>query len=339
MKLKLVLYIVLVTLSTEVKAQDPIFTQYFFVPETLNPAFTGTLNTWYGGIIHRSQWPDGNRRMDTEYSFANGPVDVDGKIGLGLSVLNHREVFTSYNYIQINGVFAYNVELNEDWKLRLGLEAGYGKKDYNFSNLILEDQININDGSVSGGSVDSGILNYKNTINFLDTSTGFLLYNDDTWFGASLKHINKPDISFTDNGNVPLNLFFSIHGGYAFNIDNFRFMFSDESKLLLTMNYMKQSQYNRLDLGGALEFEKFTLGAIAATNPYGTSKNSHKLSSINIFTSIQLDRFVFGYSYDINASKLGNSQGIHELSLTFQIARICPTCNNYLVKRPWGRNY
>ena len=46
-----------------------------------------------------------------------------------------------------------------------------------------------------------------------------------------------------------------------------------------------------------------------------------------------------GYSYDINTSKLGNTQGVHELSLTWQFGRECSSCENYLVKKPWGRNY
>ncbi|HWR94325.1 MAG TPA: hypothetical protein VN192_03900 [Flavobacterium sp.] len=74
-------------------------------------------------------------------------------------------------------------------------------------------------------------------------------------------------------------------------------------------------------------------------NIEGKSDESHLLTSINLFVSIQLDRFVLGYSFDINTSNFGNPQGIYKLSLTFQIGRDCPSCNNFLVKLPWGRNY
>jgi hypothetical protein len=52
---------------------------WFFtlVPETLNPAFAGTL-TEYTGLIHRSQWPNENREIDTE--CINGPVGPERKI-------------------------------------------------------------------------------------------------------------------------------------------------------------------------------------------------------------------------------------------------------------------
>jgi type IX secretion system PorP/SprF family membrane protein len=120
------------------------------VPETLNPAFAGTLITEYTGLIHRSQWPNETRRIDTEYAFINGPVGPERNMGLGLTILNQREVFTNYNYVQVNGVYSDNVNLN-DWRLRLGLEAGYGSKNFNFTSLLFEDQINTNDGSIRSG--------------------------------------------------------------------------------------------------------------------------------------------------------------------------------------------
>lgn len=71
-------------------------------------------------------------------------------------------------------------------------------------------------------------------------------------------------------------------------------------------------------------------------------RQAHKnqlFTSVNIFGSIQLNHFIFGYSYDINTPKLGNTRGVHELSLIWQIGRECSSCDNYLVKHPWGRNY
>ena len=341
MKLKFVLYLLLTMVSIiKVRAQDAIFTQYFLVPETINPAFTGTLVTGYSGIIHRSQWPNENRRIDTEYAFINGPIGPDREMGLGLTILNQREVFTNYNYVQINGVYSYNVNLNDDWKLRLGIEAGYGRKNFNFRSLLLEDQINSDDGSISEGTVDPSILNYNDKIDFLDISSGLLLFNEKAWFGASLKHLNKPNIAFTEYASVPLEMFLSIHSGYSLSLDDSHLTFiPDQTNILLTANYMKQAQYNRLDFGTAIELKPLMVGVIGATNPGGKSDNSHLLTSVNIFGSIQLNRFVLGYSYDINTSKLGNTQGVHELSITWQIGRECSSCDNYLVKKPWGRNY
>ena len=340
MNYKTILYIVISIFSIQVNAQDPVFTQFFLIPEALNPGFTGTLVTGYTGLIHRSQWPDKTKKIESDFAFINSPITEDGSSALGLTILNQREVFTRYNYLQVNAAYSYNVDLNSDWRFRLGIEGGYGNKNYNFSNLILGDQINRDDGSISGGSIDPGLIYLRDKVHFFDISSGVIFYNDDLWIGTSLKHLNRPNIAFSNDENLPLNMFLSVHGGYSFELDNSALSFlPDNSKMLLTANYMRQGQYNRLDIGGALDVNPLIIGVLAATNPERRSDNSHLLTSLNFFASIQLDRFVLGYSYDVNTSNFGNSQGIHELSLTWQLGRGCPTCNNYLVKRPWGRNY
>ena len=331
MKLKIVLFIILGFFTLQSNAQDPVFTQYSLVPETLNPGFTGFQYNWRAGLIHRRQWPDGNRVMDTDYGFLNKMIGEHA--GLGITILNHREAFTNYNYLQINAAYSYKVEFDYEWSFRPGLEVGYGSKSYNFDNLLLEDQINSGTGAISGSSMDSGIYNQKENINFLDISAGFLIDNEKGWFGASLKHINRPNISFVNGGNAPLDLFLTIHGGYAFDIDGTPSMLLPENtKLLFTANYMRQSQFNRLDIGSALKFEDLIFGATAALNPERKSDNSHFVTSINPYVSFHFSNFTFGYSYDLSTSKLGHTQGIHELSLTWQL-RFCETCtvkvNNY----------
>jgi hypothetical protein len=50
--------------------------------------------------------------------------------------------------------------------------------------------------------VDPGALNANEKIDFW-ISSGVLLYSDKAWFGASLKHLNKPNIAFIADGKVP----------------------------------------------------------------------------------------------------------------------------------------
>ncbi len=322
--LKYALFIVLSFFTLQSKAQDPVFTQFSLIPETLNPGFTGFQYNWRAGILHRRQWPDGNRVIDTDFGFLNKMVGEHAAIGM--TVLNNREAFTNYNFLQINMAYSYKVEIDYQWSFRPGLEIGYGRKSYNFKNLLLEDQINSNTGAIANSSIDQGVLNQKNNINFFDASAGFIIDNQEGWFGASIKHLTRPNISFLNNANVPLDLFLSIHGGYAFDIDGTPSgLFPEETKLLINANYMRQSQFNRLDIGSALKFQTLTIGANLATNPQGKSEYSHLITSINPYVLVHFDNFNFGYSYDFNTSKLGHTQGIHELSLTWQL-RFCETC-------------
>lgn len=322
--LNYVLFIVLSFFTLQSNAQDPIFTQFTLMPETLNPGFTGFQYNWRAGLLHRRQWPDGNRVVDTDFGFVNKMVGEHAAVGM--TILNNREAFTNYNFLQVNMAYSYKVEIDYRWSFRPGLEVGYGRKSYNFKNLLLEDQININTGAISSSSVDLGVLNQKDNINFFDVSAGFVIDNQDGWFGLSVKHLTRPNISFLNDNHVPLDLFLSLHAGYAFDIDGTPSgLFPEETKLLFNANYMRQSQFNRLDIGTALKFEALTVGANLATNPEGKSKNSHLITSINPYISVHFSDFNFGYSYDFSTSKIGRTQGIHELSLTWQL-RFCESC-------------
>jgi type IX secretion system PorP/SprF family membrane protein len=330
MNSKIITFLILLC-AFQANAQDPVFTQFYLVPETLNPAFTGISNTWNAGLVHRRQWPDGNRKMDTQFAFVN--TIVSDEIGVGMTVMNQNEIFTNLNYFKINAAMSYRVNINYDWRLRLGLETGLGRKDFNFGSLLLEDQININTGQINPISIDPGAGNQNNQINFLDLGAGFEFDQEYAWFGMSVKHLNRPNVAFKENANLPLDLFISVHGGYYYDLnDGPANLLPEGSTLLFTANYMRQGQYNRLDLGTIIDFNRFSIGVIAATNPEGRSDKSHVLTSINPVMSVKFSEFTFGYSYDWNVSNIGRTQGIHELTLVWQSSRRCDRCDDYSLK-------
>jgi type IX secretion system PorP/SprF family membrane protein len=329
--IRLFFYILMILPFSKAQAQDPVFTQYMLVPETINPAFTGVANAWNAGILNRRQWPDADRRMDTRFGYAN--FMATDQLAVGGTILNHHEDFTSYNFFQLNGAVSYRVELDYEWRLRMGLEAGVGYKNFNFRNLLLEDQINPNDGSIGGGSVDPGVLRRRENVFFPDFSVGVVIDKEEMWFGAGLRHIARPNISFTDEGNVPLDMFLTLHGGYYLTMERpFLSFLPDDSDLFFTFNYMRQSEYNRLDIGTFLEMPMFSFGVMAATNPQRKSSNSHFITSVNPILSMKMGEFTFGYSYDANTSKIGRTQGVHELTFTWQSNHTCNKCDNYKVK-------
>jgi hypothetical protein len=90
--------------------------------------------------------------------------------------------------------------LSKWWRASIRVRSRLWTQNFNFSSLY--SKIKANDGTTSGGSVDQGALNANEKIDFLDISSGVLLYSDQAWFGC-LKHLNKPNIAFIADGNVP----------------------------------------------------------------------------------------------------------------------------------------
>jgi hypothetical protein len=85
-------------------------------------------------------------------------------------------------------------------------------------------------------------------------------------------------------------------------------------------------------MANLLEMPMFTFGVIAATNPVRKSGNSNFITSVNPIVSMKSGEFTFGYSYDLNTSRIGQTQGVHELTLTWQSNQTCNKCDNYKVK-------
>lgn len=334
MRLKLFIIIIISCFYTEAKAQDPIFTQYFLVPETLNPGFSGFMETTYTGIIHREQWPDLDLNIATDYAFINTWSEKMNS-GLGLSVLNQRENISNYNFTQINANYAYKVRISDDWDFRPAIEVGFGLKSFAFQNLLLEDQINIKSGKNNSNSADPLLKNDK--ISFFDISAGMVFNTDDLWIGLSVKHLNRPNIAFNETENLPLNTFFSLSAGYEFLLADYINvqLFPYATKLFVTSNYMQQGYYNRLDIGASILFEKIFFGMTAVTNPAkNTVNNNNLLTSVNAFTGLQYEHLRFGISYDFNTSSIGHTGGTYELSLTdqFNLDKKCFGCPNYVGK-------
>ena len=323
---KTIIFMSLVLVGYYANAQDPIFTQSNYIQETLNPGFSGFEDSdrIAAGLLSRTQWPNLDLRIDTQYAYLNKSFDYGPSLGFGIGVnfLRQHETFNKYNYYQLNVNYVHRVNLDGGWYFRPALEVGLGFKDIGFSNLTLADQININTGTINPVSVDPLSNNIDNVF-FGDISAGFVFEKEEFngityWFGASAKHLNRPNISFVDGEKLPLDIFYSLHG-------NFRFPFLNDYSIMMTANYMQQGEYNRLDIGSLFMVNQFLFGITAATNPAGNDGNSHVLTSINGFLGLEYDQFRFGLSYDANTTKIGRTNGVYELSVTY-LSR-CRRCN------------
>lgn len=302
--------------ATVLYAQDVIFSQNFLVPETLNTSFTGALRSSKAGSVHRSQWR--NSGLKTSSSFVFFDTWLEGyKTGLGISGFNQTESASSYTFNQINFNYAMAFQMSDSWYFRPSISVGFGTKSYGFENLIFQDQINLNSGSINTSTLDPVLLNQLRS--FFDFSSSILFNNENSWIGLTVKHLNKPNISLTETGNVPLDIFISTHANILLPIfNNYRTDFAGMSKLFLITNFMMQGQFNRLDLGTQYVIDdRFSFGVLASTSPIKNAYQSSLISSISTFAGMRWNGFRFGYSYDVNTTKLLNTGGIHEFSVSY----------------------
>ena len=325
---KIIISICLFFSLSSIYAQDPIFTQYFMIPESFNSSFAGAKEGPKAGIIHRTQWPRLNFSINTQFAYVDNWFE-DLNSGIGISVLNHKETTTRYNFTQVNLNYALKFQINDDWFFIPSLSLGYGNKSFGFQDLLLGDQINISNGVINSTSIDPILLNEK--MNFFDISTSLLLNNERSWVGLTLKHLNRPNISMAFNDNNNLDMFLSIHSSIEFPLNtNFGRMGNEDSLYLLT-NFMHQGEYNRFDIGPQYVNGHLSFGLLAATNPIRTNPNSHFLTSLNAFVGLKYEGFKFGYSYDFSTSQIGRTGGVYEISISYEFDKNenCFGCPNY----------
>ena len=314
--MKRFILLILLVSSLQNYSQDVIFSQNFLVPETISPSFTGAIRSTKTGSVSRSQWRNSALKITSNFAFVD--TWFEGfKSGLGVSFLNQKESGSNYTFNQVNLNFAMAFEISDTWYFRPSVSAGLGNKNYGFQNLLLEDQIDLNNNFINTSTIDPILLKAQRS--FLDFSTSVLFNNEDSWVGLTLKHLNKPNISLTQNGEVPLDVFLSLHTKYYIPLlENYRTWFASKSKIFVLSNYMQQGAYNRFDLGLQYIFEdQMSFGMMVATIPSKNTEETSTINSISTFAGIRWQGFRFGYSYDINTTELVNTGGIHEFSVSY----------------------
>ncbi|QMU66452.1 MAG: type IX secretion system membrane protein PorP/SprF [Flavobacteriaceae bacterium] len=317
MKRKIITFIA-VMLASLLHPQDPIFTQSFMIPESLNTGFTGSQETTRFGAAYRVQWPGLDFGINTQFIYGDGWIESI-RSGIGLSIIRHQESNTGYNFTQINYNHSLVFQLNSFWYFRPSISVGVGIKSFGFQNLLLEDQINIFTGVINTSTIDPALLNER--ITFVDFSTSVLFNNEDSWFGITLRHLTKPDISFTFQGNnAPLNIFFSAHAAYNLSRDLIPVdrIFGGESKLYGLFNYMKQGPFSRIDLGAQLVYENLSFGMIAVASPErDTTLDDSLITSVNFLVGLKWEKWKFSYSQDFTTNEIRQTGGIYEIVATY----------------------
>ena len=307
-----------ITISNRLTAQvDPHFTQYYIYPLYVNPAMTGGSDGDYrvSGIF-RNQWGTISPYRTIGASFDKR---TNKNIAWGVNILNQSAGDGGFNYLNAYGSLAYNgVKFGKDGNHRLvfALQGGIINRRIDKTKFKTGEQWNpITGFNPALASGEEGLVATQSTV--LDIGAG-ALYFDGTpdrkanlFAGASFFHLNRPKDAFVTNGNVsleaiPLRAVF--HGGVSFNL-------SDKTRIVPNAIYMSQGTAQVTVFGTYVQLNvnaetDFMLGTYYRLN-----------DAVAPFVGVDWKEFLFGVSYDINASKLGNwnrNVNSFELSLTYR---------------------
>ncbi len=214
MRKSLLKIFVFLGLTSSALAQDVHFSQIHASPTILNPAMTGLTNADIRFTMNtKSQW----NTVTTAYKTVAGTVDMKlgympngDVIGGGLVLSSDRAGDLDFRTNVVGLSLSYMKSLDKGGNfISFGLNNSYVTNSVDYSKIIAFDI----EPSIQAGAPDK--------IGYWDVSAGigwFHTFNKDYAFhlGASLFHINKPYVSFYDDGGASEDLFlyrkWTVHG-------------------------------------------------------------------------------------------------------------------------------
>ena len=275
--------------------QDPMYTQYIFNLQTVNPAYAGSWQTMGFLALTRLQWVGINGHPVTQTFSFQTPLTTQN-VGIGFDVVHDQ--LGSERRIIVNLDYSYRIMLNDITSLRFGIKGGFT----NYNNDI---------SSLDPGPVGSGDPALMGVVeNKFMPNVGFGMFLSSPKYYLSLSIPRLVQNSFEENsGNFSKmsevrQYYFA--GGLVFNIsDNVKFKPTFMTKAVVGSPFQYDISAN------FLLAEKFWIGGMYRSgDAYGA-----------IVQWIINNRFRIGYAADFTFTDLKSyNQGVHEVMISYEIA-------------------
>jgi type IX secretion system PorP/SprF family membrane protein len=291
-RVALVLMIVTGTLSVNGQ-QDPMYTQYVFNLQTVNPAYVGYWQTMGVTALSRNQWV-GLKGHPTTQTFSYQTPLRSQNVGIGLNVVldkvGYEKRFT------VNADYSYEVLLSDITSLRFGLKGGFTSYSHNLNDYVQYPD-NLSDPLFQANIESKFMPNFGLGL-FLSSSKYFL--------SLSLPEIIKN--SYQSNVN---NYSTSAEAHHVFFAGGLLFDLSENVKFKPTfMTKAVTGSPVQYDLSANfLLAEKFWIGAMY--------RSGDAVGAIAQW--IFNNKLRIGYAYDFTTTDLRNySQGVHEVMISYE---------------------
>ena len=309
--------------STLLIAQDPLFTQYFSNPLTVNPAFSGVNEGVRINTQFRTNWVNWPSPYKTaQISFENYSPALNS--GFGLRLLTDDAGNGVLRTNQIAAVYAYQLRVNKEWFIRFGLEAGANQVQLNWSKLYFEDQIDPFKGLNPSLPVTSTPPSALSRLE-LDLGTGILIFRDKGYLGLSLKHLNRFNQTFFNTSILETGrpMTFSLHSGFDFPVSG-RGIGKGPVYLSPMLLYLSSNQSKIIQLGSSYHLGQLITGVWAR---FGGIQPIESIVGFGFKKGIY--KILYTAEIPIDGKGLQRTLGSHEITLSLRFSE----AQNYISKK------
>ncbi len=287
------------SLSNDLVAQDPTFTQFYANPLYLNPAFAGSHGCPRVNLNYRNEWPS----LSSNYVTYSASYDSYFKVisgGLGLLATHDQQGKGTINTSNVGLIYSFHLKFSRKFSMMFGAKAAWTQKFLDFNKLTFGDMIDERKGFI----FQTGDIIKNGSRGFFDASAGVVGFSKRFFFGLATHHLNTPNESMIQ-GESKLPIRYTAHAGADIEIGN-KSRFATRTSIMPNVIFQYQRGFMEMNIGTYIKYGNFQAGA------WFRNRDAFILT-----VGINTGTLRVGYSYDVTVSKLNNgtSGGSHEVSL------------------------
>lgn len=291
---KKIIFVLFILFSIWGYSQEDMIISHSRFMQKVNPSAFGMNNINKTGVLYNSLGMVNNNRIESQYFFGAISFDNDN-FSIGLDVYSLRMDNTGLINTKPTVSYIYKIQLDNDLYFLPSLSAGFGGSRIDTGKLIFEDQLSLVSGFLQTESQDPLVSQIGNS-NYMDLGVSFLVHSPNYLVGASIKHLNQPNISYNkENTEFTLPIRYSVQGGYEFDINPYdRSIMPRYSTIFAFLNASKMGDNIEVFLSQEAQLGSFSMGL----NQQFRKTESFGFTNIGLSVAVAYENFEFGALYN-----------------------------------------
>lgn len=270
---------------------DVHFNQYWNMQGYYNPAWAGQTNKLNVTGVFSMQLMGFTNAPKTIYFGADLPFSfLNRKHGGGIGFL--KESIGLFRNQQVWGQYAYKKRIGKGL-LGIGVQAGMASVSFDPENINLGEE-----------TEDEAFPKTQESGSGFDLGLGLHYSASNYYLGLSAQHLTSPRIELGENSRIKISPMVYFTGGY--NIQTRNPLISIQPSVHLQSDFV----LTRLDFTGRVSYtynEKIFSGAVSYSPD----------TSVSLFLGATIRGIKVGYVYEMFTSKVGASNGSHDLLVSY----------------------
>jgi len=318
---------------SQLKAQDPIFSQFYNNPIYYNPGYIGLNPGMRSRFNYRDQWTG----LPVDFKTYNFSLDVaeraiPGSGGIGLLVSSDKAGTGTIKSSNVGIGTSARIPLYENMVAQMGFMVSYAQKSVNWDELVFTDQLHARYGNIYQSAFEAPV---SNRVSYPDFSVGGVYRFVDRgshWsniqgtLGAAVHHVFTPNESFLGLES-PLPRKLVITGDLVLELEqgrssSYRSKRSGGSSFKFNpgFQYEKQADFTTYTLGMNILKSSIYFGAWFRNQDFNFFEARDVIFQVGINAPWSKDsRVKIMYTYDYLITDLRTAgRASHEISLVFE---------------------